>query len=398
VLKPRFVGEAVKDADSSSQESADIHECPACNRPFDSRQGLGQHHSAKHGEKLREIIICAWCDSERRVKPHEVDSARFCNRECKAAWQSEHTAGENNPNWEKTPMRTCATDYCVQEFPIYPSTEDQEHCSADCRNWGPWQNKDLLTYLHDTCEMHQQEIANQFGCYQTTVGRSLRRHEIETREQKGAAADPRLESKEWLKTTYVDRGMTSGQIGDWVGVSHSIVWEWCQRHGIETNWPWAVKKLRDEGWLVEQYVDGRRSTLDIADELDCGAQAVANWLNRYGVELRSPHEAGPDHPLHDPTTLSDYGPGWNEAKKEQIRERDNRECQHCGRSEAEHLDLIGMRQSVHHIQKARSFDDSRIRNHPDNLVTLCQIPPKGGEKSCHKVWERYSPLRPDIAD
>ena len=99
---------------------------------------------------------------------------------------------------------------------------------------------------------------------------------------------------------------------------------------------------------------------------------------------------GEDNPLWKGGTFP-YGSGWNDAKKEQVRERDGRECQCCGRAEEEHIELYGRKHSVHHIQKARDFDDPEQRNHPDNLITLCE------SKECHKRWEQMSPLRPQVA-
>lgn len=98
---------------------------------------------------------------------------------------------------------------------------------------------------------------------------------------------------------------------------------------------------------------------------------------------------GVDHPNWNGGTFP-YGPGWNDAKKEQIRERDGRECQSCGRSEEEHIELYDKKHTVHHIQKARNFDDPEQRNHPDNLITLCET----GE--CHHKWEMMAPLRPQV--
>ena len=91
-----------------------------------------------------------------------------------------------------------------------------------------------------------------------------------------------------------------------------------------------------------------------------------------------------------------YGRGWSEKKKERVRERDGRKCQHCGRDEERHIELVGKKHSVHHIQKARHFDNPEHRNHLDNLITLCGIPAETGRKSCHQIWEDMSPLRPDM--
>lgn len=105
----------------------------------------------------------------------------------------------------------------------------------------------------------------------------------------------------------------------------------------------------------------------------------------------SPYQSSEGHPRYRESE-SIYGPGWNEEKKEQVRERDGRTCQNpkCGRGEVEHIELLGRKHSVHHIQKARTFDDPEKRNHPDNLVTLCET------SECHKTWEKMSPLRPHV--
>lgn len=83
-----------------------------------------------------------------------------------------------------------------------------------------------------------------------------------------------------------------------------------------------------------------------------------------------------------------YGKGWNDKKKEAVRERDNYVCQHpgCTVSNAEHKEQIGKSLEVHHIQPARSFDNPEDRNDMENLVTLCI--------THHQMWEEIAPLRP----
>lgn len=102
---------------------------------------------------------------------------------------------------------------------------------------------------------------------------------------------------------------------------------------------------------------------------------------------------GEDHPKYN-GGFKRYGSGWTETKKEAVRERDSRTCQNpgCGRTEAEHLEEFGQKHSVHHIMKARWFDDDEERNAMDNLITLCQT------KECHAKWEAMSPLRPIVGD
>jgi len=73
-----------------------------------------------------------------------------------------------------------------------------------------------------------------------------------------------------------------------------------------------------------------------------------------------------------------YGPNWGERSAE-IRERDGHECLSCGMTDAAHRDEYGSHLNVHHIIKAREFDDYEKANRPENLVTLCN--------RCHKRYE-----------
>jgi len=86
-----------------------------------------------------------------------------------------------------------------------------------------------------------------------------------------------------------------------------------------------------------------------------------------------------------------YGSGWNEEKKERVRERDGRRCRDCGLPEREHIIRHGCKLHVHHITPARSFDDDERRNDTDNLITLCA--------PCHLgKWEPMQPLQPVIEE
>lgn len=90
------------------------------------------------------------------------------------------------------------------------------------------------------------------------------------------------------------------------------------------------------------------------------------------------HRRGEKHPLWKPETK--YGKGWNEEKRETVRERDGRVCQYCG-DESDNGKL-----DVHHIQPADSFDDPEKRNATENLIALC--------RACHRRVEKFAPLLP----
>ena len=89
----------------------------------------------------------------------------------------------------------------------------------------------------------------------------------------------------------------------------------------------------------------------------------------------------------------DYGEGWDESKREYVRRRDDRECQHCGVAEQQHRDRFGERLHVHHLVPAEAFDSGEYRNDVRNLITLCRLH--------HRTWEAaddYCPLDQPLPD
>lgn len=90
---------------------------------------------------------------------------------------------------------------------------------------------------------------------------------------------------------------------------------------------------------------------------------------------------------HQPKERFDYGPGWDSKKKNAVRRRDGYECQGCGMSNERHESMFNEVLHVHHVVKARSFDDPHKRNAMENLVTLCHF--------CHTKWENIG-LRPSV--
>ena len=110
----------------------------------------------------------------------------------------------------------------------------------------------------------------------------------------------------------------------------------------------------------------------------CNQKCYTQWI--------SENQTGPDHPNWEGGQFP-YGEGWNNAKKERVRERDGRVCQGCGMSEAAHRSEHDCKLHVHHIRKARTVNEAEERNAMDNLVALCI--------SCHKIAEQVAPLYPD---
>jgi 5-methylcytosine-specific restriction endonuclease McrA len=112
----------------------------------------------------------------------------------------------------------------------------------------------------------------------------------------------------------------------------------------------------------------------------CSQDCYGEWMSN-----DMPLEDHPRYKGEDKLDGPQYGAGWNEDKREAVRERDNRECVACGLDERMHVEKYGRKLNVHHIVPAREFDDAERRNAMGNLISVC-IP-------CHRRWEGI-PLRP----
>jgi len=107
------------------------HDCPTCGRVFDSRRGLGVHHSRVHDERLpnRE---CDRCGEE-----FYAESARaYCSDDCHDAAVSYE--GNANPNFsDATERANC--EVCDAAFEYYPSEKDGVYC-PDCVEHAAWRD------------------------------------------------------------------------------------------------------------------------------------------------------------------------------------------------------------------------------------------------------------------
>lgn len=120
-----------------------------------------------------------------------------------------------------------------------------------------------------------------------------------------------------------------------------------------------------------------------------GKYSPQAYYTRFGSWNSAVREAGFEPRRYAPGNRReyDYGDGWNESRREYIRTRDGRECQHCGMSERYHRERFGERLYVHHFIRAEDFNSDENRNDFRNLVSLCRLH--------HRTWEAaddYCPI------
>jgi len=149
------------------------------------------------------------------------------------------------------------------------------------------------------------DIAETCGCSTTTARRWIHKHGIETRGSGGAPVpDKRLTDPQWLRNQYKEQWQSPSEIAEECDCSAQAVRSWLDKHEIERRSPAerraTDRRLTDPEWVREQYVEEKKSANDIAQECGCGDHAVYNWLDRHGIETRSDSEAaelraGPDN-------------------------------------------------------------------------------------------------------
>lgn len=196
-----------------------------------------------------------------------------------------------------------------------------------------------------------------------------------------------LDTDEVLRL-YQDERLTSRQIADRLGISFRTVLR--RLHGagatMRAPGPDRHQPLRDAQWLRCEYVDKKRTILDIAESIGASGGSVRQALIRHGIDTRPPGQnagrkwsdevrkrmsdakagklTGPANPnwrgglVHPDTRLraSYSAKAWSVA----VRERDGNVCVKCGASGRLH---------AHHVKSWK--DAPELRFDVSNGITLC---------------------------
>jgi DNA-binding transcriptional ArsR family regulator/uncharacterized protein YkvS len=97
-------------------------------------------------------------------------------------------------------------------------------------------------------------------------------------------------TEEFLRREYLEKERTTVDIAEEVQVTPQTVTNYLNRFGIPkrgkpNKW---YDTLITEKYLREEYVDKGRTTVEIADELGVAQQTVANHLEKHGISRRDP--------------------------------------------------------------------------------------------------------------
>lgn len=303
------------------------HECPSCEQCFETAKGVRLHHAKTHGESIAgDTVECHNCGGSTTAHPYKIESQdkHFCDMGCFR-------------EWEKTRTAEVVCEQCGESFEIYTNREDEARfCSRECHGRFRAENGLLEGEKHPMWN-----------------------------------GGPASLQCEWCSVKFE---ITPGNAEGRRFCSAECYAEWCSETKTGEDAP------RWDGGLVEsscEQCDGVFETRPSAEARFCSRECFGKWRAESGTF------SGPNHPNWKGGPRI-YGEGWDEKKRESIRESQNRKCAGCGVDESE----LRRRLDVHHIVPAREFDDPEKRNDESNLVAMC--------RNCHKSrWEGI-PLRPQI--
>jgi hypothetical protein len=111
------------------------HGCPTCEKEFESRRGLGVHHSSVHDEQLpnRQCNEC-------KTQFHSEYEKKYCSKSCRKKGVS--YTGADNPNYRGGKEST-ECELCGDPFKYYPSEKEGLYCS-DCVETREWREQPPL--------------------------------------------------------------------------------------------------------------------------------------------------------------------------------------------------------------------------------------------------------------
>ncbi|WP_133412359.1 HNH endonuclease [Natrarchaeobaculum sulfurireducens] len=311
------------------------HKCPTCGDEFGNERGVKVHHTKVHDESIAGVEVeCAQCGEVKTVTPSRVEryDDHYCNNECRAKHQRKRTSVE---------CHFCGDEFEIAEWHLEQS--ERVFCpNKNCR--GKWQSERIQGSDHPNWRADSHTKVNCSFCDAELTRRTDR---VEGRSEHFFCG--RICETEW-------------KLENWATGEDNPLYD---RVTLECGWCGS-------GVVRKRYYK------DSVDHTFCrGTDCLQEWLAETSSGENNPNWLGGSLP---------YGPGWNESKKEAVRERDGCQCVSCGLPQAEHYGQYGQKLDVHHITPARQIDDPEERNAIGNLASLC-IP-------CHRKWEKMAPLRP----
>jgi transposase len=221
-------------------------------------------------------------------------------------------------------------------------------------------------------------------------------------------------TRDQLVDLYVEKGLSTYQIGKRVNRDPKRVYEWLVGFGIQPRprgWDTVPGKhpFHDRAWLEHEYLEAKRSARDIAEGCGVTENNVLFFLHKHGIATRTMEHiraekywgaVGPENPMFG--RCGSKNPNWKggvtperqafylseEWKQvcQRVWRRDKATCQCCGLIAAAGIEM--------HIHHRVTFAYQPLRAELSNLVLLCETCHEwvhSNENSRHR-WIEQPPM------
>lgn len=327
---------------------------------------------------------CEQCGGPFKVKPSH-SYRRFCGQKCYGKWRTDNIRGERNHKWKPKVVKECWQ--CGETFEVKPSDADQKFCSKECLDeWHtsrrakivcemcgkveyepPWRAK-IKRFCSEECKgkWHSENFSGENHPSRKSKGRKTQL--FKSCKKCGAKfrvypsnvnqrlfCGEKCSAKWWSERKVIKTCVRCGaKFRIYSGRERKRRFCSCQCYRI---WRYENRKVVES--VCE--VCGKKYDVPriIADKRRTCSRECMGEL--YSKRREGPvFEVGEKNPnWRGGISFEPYGVEFNESLKEQVRIRDGRTCQECGRKQH------GKRLSVHHI------DYDKKNSCPSNLISLC---------------------------
>lgn len=215
-------------------------------------------------------------------------------------------------------------------------------------------NKTTLSRLYIDEKKNADEIGKYVGASAQTVYIWLEQAGLRKRRRRNVYRLYYVRPPDFmLFIWYVIEGRSMQDIANVVGTTKHLVRTLLHDAGISSRKvgrnDYKNKPTKEE--LHQMYSIEKLSAHVIGSKIGVDKATIYNWLNEYGIYIRPPVASMPFDGRSSETKRNNnkYCHLWNEELRESVREKHNRMCFICGKSEEDN----GVKLSVHHTNYGR---------------------------------------------
>lgn len=155
-----------------------------------------------------------------------------------------------------------------------------------------YKDKVWLNKKYHTEHLSITDIAKLQNVSYTLIKSYMEKFEIPRRNRKEAnMIHLKQLNKEWLTKEYVDNNRSSYSIADELKVDNNVIIKRLRLLNIPIRKSGSVHKLKiSKEWLIEHYVNQKKSSYEIAKELNTVYRCVTSKLRQYNIRIRTTSE------------------------------------------------------------------------------------------------------------